>query len=57
MRAVAERVAEKCHVSGQEAVAEVIPLPKIIFKGDERIGEAIAGWLGLEEQEAEWLKA
>jgi len=56
-RSIAERVAEKCHVSGQEAVAEVIPLLKVIFQGDERMAGEIAGWLGLEGRETEWLRA
>jgi len=55
-RSVASRVAERCHISSQEAVREVIPLLKVIFQGDEGMAEEIAGWLELEEKEAEWLR-
>jgi hypothetical protein len=34
LRSVSERVAEKCHISTREAVSEVIPLLKVIYKED-----------------------
>ena len=55
LRSVAERVAERCHISSQEAVREVIPLLRVIFQGNRGMGEEIAGWLELEDKEAEWL--
>jgi replication factor C large subunit len=55
-RSIAERVAEKCHVSTKEAVAEVIPLLKVIYEDDPSMSEEITGWLVLEEKEAEWLR-
>jgi hypothetical protein len=54
-REVAARVASKCHVSSQEAVSEIIPLLKIIFKEDERMAMEIAQWLELDKREAKWL--
>lgn len=57
MKSIAKRVAEKCHISSQEAVGEVIPLLRIIFQSDERMADDIAGWLNLEEKEAEWLRS
>jgi len=56
-KSVAARLAEKCHISTQEAVGEVIPLLKIIFQGDRGMAREIAGWLELEEKEAEWLRS
>ncbi|UCH56760.1 MAG: replication factor C large subunit [Candidatus Bathyarchaeota archaeon] len=55
-RSLAARVAEKCHVSSHEAVAEVIPLLKVIFEEDPFMAGDIAGWLGLEDGEVKWLK-
>jgi len=52
---VAARVASKCHVSSQEAVSEIIPLLKIIFREDKMMAEEIAQWLELEKRESEWL--
>ena len=56
-RSVAGRVAEKCHVSTREAVAEVIPLMKVIYQDDPSMAEGISRWLDLEDKEAEWLSS
>jgi len=56
-RSVAGRVAEKCHVSTREAVAEVIPLMKVIYQDDPSMAKEITGWLELEDKEAEWLRS
>ena len=56
-RSVAARVAEKCHISSQEAVGEVIPLLKVIFQNGEGMADEISDWLGLEEKESEWLRS
>ena len=50
-------MAEKCHISTREAVAEVIPLMKVIYQDDPSMAEGISGWLELEDKEAEWLKS
>jgi len=55
-RSIAERLADKCHISTKEAVAEVIPLVKVIFEENEAMARDISGWLGLEDKEADWLK-
>ena len=55
-RSVAERVADKCHISTKEAVADVIPLLKVIFKDSPPVAEGISQWLDLEDKEVEWLK-
>jgi replication factor C large subunit len=55
-RSIAERVADKCHISTKEAVAEVIPLVKVIFEENEAMARDISGWLRLEDKEADWLK-
>ncbi len=55
-RSIAERVADKCHISTKEAVAEVIPLVKVIFEDNESMARDISSWLGLEDKEADWLK-
>ncbi|MFB0557481.1 MAG: replication factor C large subunit [Candidatus Bathyarchaeia archaeon] len=57
LRSIAERVAEKCHVSTREAVAEVIPLMKVIFKDDASMAKEISGWLELDDKETKWLKS
>ena len=57
LRSVAERVAERCHVSTREAVAEVIPLLKVIFKEDASMAKQISGWLELDDKETKWLKS
>jgi replication factor C large subunit len=54
---IAERVAEKCHISTKEAVAEVIPLVKVIFEESAPMAQEITGWLQLEDKEADWLKS
>jgi replication factor C large subunit len=55
-RSIAERLADKCHISTKEAVAEVIPLVKVIFEENEAMARDISGWLRLEDKEADWLK-
>ena len=55
-RSIAERLADKCHISTKEAVAEVIPLVKVIFEENEAMARDISSWLGLEDKEADWLK-
>jgi len=55
-RSIAERVAERCHISTKEAVAEVIPLLRVIYEEDPSMAEGISRWLNLEVKEAEWLK-
>jgi replication factor C large subunit len=55
MQAVAAKVAAKCHVSSKEAVSEVIPLLRLMYK-DKANADATTAWLELEEDEAEWLK-
>jgi replication factor C large subunit len=54
---IAERVAEKCHISKKEAVAEVIPLVKVIFEESTPMAQKITSWLQLEDKEADWLKS
>jgi hypothetical protein len=48
--------AEKCHISTKEAVAEVIPLLKVIYEEDTSMSEGISRWLDLGDKEAEWMK-
>lgn len=57
MKAVAQAVAERCHIGTSESIREVIPLIKIILKEDEDMSREILEWLDLEEKEEEWLKA
>jgi len=54
MQAVAAKVAAKCHISSKEAVSEVIPLLRLMYKNKVN-AEATTAWLELEEDEAEWL--
>jgi replication factor C large subunit len=54
MQAVAAKVAAKCHISSKEAVSEVIPLLRLMYKNKAN-AEATTAWLELEEDEAEWL--
>lgn len=56
-RSVAERVAKMCHISTREAVREVIPLLKVIYKNDPAMAEEMTFWLDLDEKEAGWLKS
>ncbi len=55
-RSIAGRVAEKCHISTKEAVAEVIPLLKVIYEEDPSMAEDVSRWLDLGDKEAEWMK-
>jgi replication factor C large subunit len=55
LQAVAAKVALKCHISSKEAVSEVIPLLRLIYKNKES-SEATTAWLELEEDEVDWLK-
>ena len=56
LRSVSEKVATRCLVSRKEAVSEVIPLMRVMFKGSREMGDGIAGWLDLDEDEAAWLR-
>jgi len=55
LQAVAAKVALKCHISSKEAVSEVIPLLRLMYRNKEG-GEATTAWLDLEEDEVDWLK-
>lgn len=55
LQAVAAKVALRCHISGKEAVSEVIPLLRLMYR-DKGMGEATTAWLELEEDEADWLR-
>ncbi len=52
---IAAKVAIKCHISSKEAVSEVIPLIRLMYR-DKVMAEATTAWLGLEEDEVDWLK-
>jgi len=54
---VAAKVAERCHVSSKEAVAEVIPLVKVMVGGDAVMADEITGWLDLDDKQSKWLKS
>ena len=54
---IAERVAENCHISTKEAVADVIPLMKVIFQDNASMANEISEWLELGDKEAEWLRS
>jgi replication factor C large subunit len=56
LQAVAAKVALKCHISSKEAVSEVIPLLRLMYK-DKATAELTSAWLELEEDEVNWLKA
>lgn len=56
-RRVAESVAERSHISKRRALSEVIPFLKVIFKEAPERSAEIMKWLGLSEDEAEWLKS
>ena len=56
LRSVADKVAQLCHIGRKEAIAEVIPLIKVIYKDDKTMGEDLANWLELEKNEVDWLK-
>ena len=53
---VAAKLAERCHISSREAVADVIPLVKVMVDGDASMAEEITGWLDLDEKQSKWLK-
>ena len=55
LQAVASKVALKCHVSSKEAVSEIIPLLRLMYR-DKGTAEATTAWLELEEDEVDWLK-
>ncbi len=55
LQAVAAKVALKCHVSSKEAISEVIPLLRLMYRNKESAEETTA-WLDLEEDEVDWLK-
>ncbi len=55
LQAVAAKVAIKCHISSKEAVSEVIPLLRLMYRNKEG-AEATTAWLDLEEDEVDWLK-
>ena len=52
---VAAKVAERCHVSSREAVAEVIPLVKVMV-GDPAMADDLTGWLELDDKQSKWLR-
>jgi len=55
LRSVSKSVAAKCHVSSREAIAEVIPLMKVIYQDNPDMAEEISAWLELDEKEVKWL--
>jgi replication factor C large subunit len=55
LQAVAAKVALRCHISSKEAVSEVIPLLRLMYRNKEG-AEATTVWLELEEDEVDWLK-
>jgi hypothetical protein len=54
LQAVAAKVALKCHISSKEAVSEVIPLLRLMYK-NMATAELTTAWLELEEDEVDWL--
>jgi replication factor C large subunit len=56
LQSVAGKLALKCHVSTKDAITEIIPLLRIIMKGDREKMSALASWLELEDSEIDWLK-
>jgi len=54
MQSVSAKVAAKLHISKSETVKEVIPLMHIMFRNKENAA-SISEWLGLEEEESDWL--
>jgi len=34
-----------CHISKREAVSEVIPLLKVMYKGDSEMAQDLSDWL------------
>ena len=55
-KSIAKRIAERCHISTREVVAEVIPLLKVIYEEDPSMAEGISRWLDLEDKEVEWMR-
>jgi len=55
LQAVAAKVALKCHIASKEAVSEVIPLLRLMYRNKET-ADATTAWLELEEDEVDWLK-
>ncbi len=55
-RSVAEKVAKLCHIGRNEAVAEVLPLIKVIYKDDKKMGKNLTKWLELDDKEVTWIK-
>jgi len=56
LRALAEKIGARCHISTKEAVREVVPLVKIMFRGNKGMANELSEWLDLDEKESEWLK-
>ncbi len=44
------------HISSKEAVAEVIPLVKVMVDGDPGMADEITGWLDLDDKQSKGLK-
>ncbi len=55
LQSVASKVALKCHISSREAVSEVIPLLRLIYRS-KPMGEEATAWLDLDEEEADWIR-
>ncbi len=56
MRAkISMKVKAKCHVSSAVAERDFLPFLKIIFQSDKETASRIAEWLGLEEEEVNYL--
>ena len=56
-KSIAKRIAERCHISTREVVAEVIPLLKVIYEEDLSMAEGISRWLDLEDKEVKWMRS
>jgi len=56
LQSIAVKVAHKCHVSSNDAVSEIIPLLRLIYR-DKAMAETTTTWLELEEDEVDWLRS
>ena len=56
-KAIAEKIADKTHISTRKAIQDMVPFVKAIFERRGRQAESLSSYFGFDMEEVEWLKA
>ena len=56
-KAIAEKIADKTHISTRKAIQDMVPFVKAIFERRGRQAESLSSYFGFDMEEVEWLTA